>query len=251
MCFSNDVTYLIKLKNKDLVKCNYVERYLSNNNIPFVIKYIDDFTMKDTKGLVEMIKTSFYDEDDCDICNIMNLLYTQSAINSRVSLYNLDVDNISIEQLLEIIHINRKKIKLPIVCRNGISVIGFYGFYEDYQQFLVGKERDNIKWLGGNPDYTDEEKVAWIINNLGLPKQVTTTKKYNKDDEGEEDCKLYMPQTSMLYGGVIKWTFPSNLVTNSGYILMNNSNRVKKIPIKMSVKVGNIHREKEFLIKVC
>lgn len=246
-CFNDNITYLIKSKQQ-VGKSKYVEKFLVENNIPFNTKFVEDFVLEDTEELINLLKLSLYEYDVeyNSIDNLLKLIFTDTKVESIMSQNTINEHN-----LMSVIHQNRKSIKLPIVMKDGISVIGFYGSYDDYQQFLQGKERENIKWLGGNPDYSDEQKVDWIIKHLGLPKRIGLSKRFGNINDDEKQARLYMPSTSILYGGIIKWLFPTEFIDSDGYITVNSNKKNIELPIKMMVKVGNIYKEKDFVVKVC
>ena len=159
-------------------------------NVNHIEKRVEDLTYDDIEYIVEVVSLFLPNgkvEKISDIINKHSKL-NHNKIRNILSKHNINYDNIKDCQIVRAISLCPELLRTPIALKDEIAIVGCET--EEYTQFLEGDIREDTFWLGADKSFTSEQKVEWIIKNLGMPKVAYSS-----------NTQLYFPETSVLYGG--------------------------------------------------
>lgn len=210
--------------------------WFNKNNINFIEFDINELSYDDIKYIVETAELLTQNGELTMITDLINL---HSRLNHKknkkiLEQYNIYYYDIQPNQVVDAVFYCRDLLRTPIAIKNDIAVIGCNT--SDFQQFLEGEQRNDILWLGGNKDFTDEQKINWILKNFKPPKTINLN---------NDNSRLYFPSTSVLYGGNIKWEYDKEFFDNDGNIY-----KTGKTKIKISVELGGIQKETTYDVNI-
>ena len=211
------------------------KQFLYENNIPFIIKYVEDLSLEEIKYIVKLAQLEILDESDLGVDErLLNLKYRLNVRKQEdLVKRGIFIEDLRLKDIPKTIFIAKELLKLPLAIKDDILVVGYTRDCE-YQQFLCGENRYDIKWLGGNELLSDEERANWIVKQFKPPKRA-----YIDSVNCKNSTKIYMPKESILYGGNIYWVYPTEYIDCDGFVVKPTRN----IGIKMTVELGNIKRE--------
>lgn len=211
-----------------------IEKFFNDNNIPYVVRFIEEYSFGEFIDLMKLVRINFYEINERCL-TLQELLFPKSIeINKTIE------DNCQ-DSLMGKLYEQRCYMKLPMVFRGDIGVIG-YTRIEEYQQFLVDEGRENINylWLGKHMPLTTEDKINWLVKNYAMPKRVSCS------ELSRRETKLYFPKTNVLFGGTIEWDYPIDVIDENGFVI----NYKDKFDVKMTITLDDITREFNYTSKM-
>jgi len=230
-------------KTRDGRIYNDVINFLNETNMTYTAKFVEDLGLENIEYIVKLAMDNLIDDTDLSIEDSLLRLNTFLREDQKELLKQngIDLKNLSTNDIAMAIHLVPKLIKSPILIKDGVLINGNNIVYE-CQQFLEGDARNDIKWLGGNQNWSDNQKIDWLIKQYKLPKNAYVSLTGNTNS-----TKLYFPKTSVLYGGNIKWECnPLDVVDECGLVLKP----CKKLQVIMSIKLDEGERIVEYNLPV-
>lgn len=207
-------------------------RWLKENEVEYIEIDTKDLTYNELEYIIEVTKLDVPNEQ---LVWVEDLVQIDSRIDRFGIQKELIKDGIELfdvreHQLLETFLSHPKLLRAPILIKNGIAV--FSAGSEELSQFLCGEKRK--EWVKEQYAlHTARERIEWIAKNFEPPKVGYTNA-----------TEVYLPNTSYLFGGEIKWDYDESYFSGDHNLLIKEG----IIKIGMSIELDGESLSREFTL---